>query len=94
MKLGRATLRMDVPQAADAPARRTVRLTYQFNAGSADEPTWRDLVSADTAVEMSRAAPAGVTVKQDTGRMAFSGFPRKRMRNIETVHMELAPTTP
>jgi hypothetical protein len=30
-------------------------------------------------------------VRQDRGRMEFSGLTRKRMKNVETFHIELQP---
>lgn len=86
---GRASLRMDVPVSAQTPAARRLRVAYQFNAGTADEPAWKDAVAAETSVELNRTAPAFILVRQDAGRMEYSGFPRRRMRNIETFRLEL-----
>jgi hypothetical protein len=89
VKLGRATLRLEIPQAADAPARHVLRLTYQVNSGSAGDPVWKDVVSADGDVPLSRTTWAGVQIKQGLGRMAYSG--RKGMTDSATFVMELGP---
>jgi hypothetical protein len=91
VKPGRASLRIDVPFAASAPATRTVSVAYQFNAGSAEEPAWKDAVTAEAEMNLQRGAPTFILMRQDPGRMGFSGFPRKRMRNIETFSVVLAP---
>ncbi|HET8646600.1 MAG TPA: hypothetical protein VFO85_13990 [Vicinamibacteria bacterium] len=88
---GRASLRIEVPFPSDAPSTRTLGVAYQFNAGTADEPEWRDVVTAETALELARSAPTFILMRQDPGRMGFSGVFQKRMRNIETFRVELAP---
>jgi hypothetical protein len=90
---GRASLKLDVPHASDRPASRRLRITYQFNGGSADEPEWKDLVSAEAPFDLKRTAPNFVLLRQDPGRMEYSGFPKRRMRNIETFRLELTPGT-
>jgi hypothetical protein len=88
---GRASLKMDVPHPSDRPSSRKLRVTYQFNAGSADEPEWRDLVAAEAPFDLSRTSPNFVLLRQDPGKMEYSGLTRKRMRNIETFRLELTP---
>lgn len=88
---GRASLRIDIPFTSDKPATRKLEIAYQFNAGSADEPEWKDAVTAQTDVELRRGTPVFLLMRQDPGKMGYSGFPRKRMRNIETFHIDLAP---
>src|SRR6185295_6988277 len=85
---GRITLRIDVP-AAGAPGR--LRIAYQVNEGSVTEPVWRDLATGSTDVDLRAEVPTFVKVEQDTGRMEFSGFPRRRMKFVETFHLELGP---
>jgi hypothetical protein len=91
VKPGRASLRIDVPFASGMPATRNVSVAYQFNAGSAEEPAWKDVVTAEAGLELRRGSPTFVLMRQDPGRMGYSGFPRKRMRNIETFSVVLAP---
>lgn len=88
---GRASLRIDVPLASNGPATRSLSVAYQFNAGSAEEPEWRDAVTAESDLELRSGSPTFILMRQDPGRMGYSGFPRKRMRNIETFSVVLAP---
>jgi hypothetical protein len=87
---GRASLRIDVPFPSDAPPARKLRVTYQFNSGTADEPEWKDLVSAETTMTLLRGQPSFVLLRQDPGKMEYSGF-KPRMRKIETFRLDLAP---
>ena len=89
---GRASLRIDVPFPSDAPPARKLRVTYQFNAGTADEPEWKDLVSAETSFTLLRGQPSFVLLRQDPGKMEYSGF-KPRMHHIETFRLDLAPGT-
>jgi len=88
---GRASLRIDVPFPSEAPAARKLRVAYQFNSGTADEPEWKDVVTAETTIALLRGSPTFVLLRQDPGRMQFSGLTRRRMRNIESFRLDLAP---
>lgn len=85
---GRIVLKVEVPVGPPGP--RKLRLAYQMNDGSAAEPQWRDLVEAGTSIELRTEGPTFLQVRQDRGRMEFSGFPRKRMRSLESFHLELS----
>jgi hypothetical protein len=41
--------------------------------------------------DVARGTPTFVLMRQEPGKMQFSGFPRRRMRNIESFRMDLAP---
>jgi hypothetical protein len=86
---GRIALKIDVPL-VEAPARR-LRLAYQASEGPAEEKAWRDLASGSTDIQLRAEAPTFVRVDQDRGRMEFSGFPRKRMKYVETFKLDLTP---
>lgn len=85
---GRIALKIDVP-AREAP--RLLRLAYQGVEGPAEDNAWRDLVAGSVGVEMRAESPTFISVDQDRGRMEFSGFPRRRMKNVETFKIELTP---
>jgi hypothetical protein len=85
---GRIALKIDVP-ASEAPRR--LRIAYQASEGPAEEKAWRDLATGATDVELRATAPTFVRVSQDRGRMEFGGFPRKRMKYVETFKVELSP---
>ena len=84
---GRIVLKIALPPGPPRTSR--LRLAYQINEGSADEPAWRDAASGATEVQLHRDKPLLVDVHQDAGRVEFSGFPRRRMRNVETFQITL-----
>ena len=85
---GRIVLKVEVPPGPGGP--RKVRLAYQVNDGSSTDPVWRDLIEATATTELRTEGPTFFQVRQDRGRMEFSGFPRKRMKNLETFRVELS----
>ena len=88
---GRAALRMAVPFPSDAPVSRKLRVAYQYNAGTRENPEWKDAVSEESPFDMGRGTPNFLLLKQAMGKMQFSGFPRRRMRNVQTFVMDLGP---
>ena len=85
---GRIALKIDVPAREGT---RLLRVAYQSAEGPEDGTGWRDLVEGAIDVELRAEAPTFVRVGQDRGRMEFGGFPRKRMKNVETFKLELEP---
>lgn len=86
---GRVTLRLELPASPDAqpsPARR-LRLAYQINSATPDEPAWRDVAGTALDVSLSAGATTVVEVAQDAGRMEFSGLGRKRMKHVESFQL-------
>jgi hypothetical protein len=83
---GRITLKVDVP--ADRVGERRFRLAYQANDGPAGAPAWRDLVDTLIHVTLKTETPCIVEIKQNQGKMEFSGFGKKKMRNVETFLIE------
>ena len=85
---GRISLKMDVPM-LEAPRR--LRVSYQVAEGPAEEKAWRDVVPGSADVELRADAPTFVRISQDRGRMEFAGFPRRRMKYVETFKVDLTP---
>lgn len=85
---GRIALKIDVA-AREAPRR--LRVAYQAMEGATEEQAWRDLVAGSIGVELKSETPTFVSVAQDRGNMEFSGFSRRRMKNVETFKLELTP---
>jgi hypothetical protein len=85
---GRIALKMDVPPASFP---RRLRLAYQASEGPPEDRVWRDLVTGAIEVELKDEAPTFVRVDQDRGRMEFGGFPRRRMKYVETFKLDLRP---
>ena len=86
VRAGRIVLKLDLPVAR--AGERKVRLAYQANTGTAAEPVWRDLTEGSLTLALSAATASFVQVRQDPGRMEFSGFPRRRMKRVETFRLD------
>lgn len=86
---GRIVLKVDVP--VPPPGARRLRVAYQVNEASATEPAWKDAVTSESSVELSADAPMFMQVRQDRGKMEFAGFPRRKMRLVETFMLTIQP---
>jgi hypothetical protein len=86
---GRIVLKFDV--AEGAADNRRLRVAYQKNEGTAEQPAWRDLTAGEAAVTLKTDVPNFLQVRQDRGQMEFSGFLKKRMKNVESFKLEIAP---
>jgi hypothetical protein len=87
---GRIVLRLDLKTAGAGPRR--VRVAYQVDAGSAEQPAWKDLVSTAADVPLVAGQLALLELHQERGKMEFAGFPRRRMKNVETFELSLSTT--
>ena len=86
---GRITLKIDLP--AERAGEHALRLAYQVNEGGAEAPGWHDVAETSVHVQLKPDAPNILEIHQDRGRMEFSGFGRKRMKNVETFRIEARP---
>jgi hypothetical protein len=86
VRAGRVVLKLDLPVAR--AGERKVRIAYQANTGTAAEPVWRDLTEGSLTLALTAATASFVQVRQDPGRMDFSGFPRRRMKRVETFRLD------
>ena len=81
---GRVVLKIGL---APESARHKLRLAYQVNEADREHPAWRDRAQATADVELHPDTPTIVQVRQDRGRMEFSG---RRMKNVETFRIDLS----
>ena len=88
---GRIVLKVDIP--VPPPGPRRLRVAYQANGGTATEPSWKDLATAESSVELVKDSPTFLQVKQDRGKMEFAGFPKRKMRLVDTFRLALQPDT-
>lgn len=86
VRAGRVVLKLDLP--IERAGQRKIRIAYQGNTGTTAQPVWRDLTEGSLTLALSAAAPSFVQVRQDPGRMEFSGFPRKRTKRVETFRLD------
>lgn len=86
VRAGRIVLKLDLP--LPRAGQRKVRVAYQANTGTAAEPVWRDLTEGSLTLALRAATASFVQLRQDPGRMEFSGFPRRRMKRVETFRLD------
>jgi len=86
VRAGRIVLKLDLP--VSLAGKRKVRLAYQANTAGAAAPIWRDLAEGALTLDLSTATASFVQLRQDPGRMEFSGFPRRRMKRVETFRLD------
>jgi hypothetical protein len=89
---GRVVLKIDLP--VELGGRHRLRVAYQVNDKTAEEPAWRDVAATTTEVELADGAPAFLQVRQDAGRMTFSGFTRHSMKNVESFKLDARVEAP
>jgi len=85
---GRIVLKIDVPDSMAGA--RQLRLAYQMNVGSATSPSWKDVTVATAPCNLHADTPTFLQVKQDPGRMEFSGMLRRRMKLVDTFRLDVA----
>ena len=86
VRAGRIVLKLDLP--LSRAGQRKVRVAYQANTGPAAAPVWRDLTEGSLTLALRAGTASFVQVRQDPGRMDFSGFPRRRMKRVETFRLD------
>ena len=83
---GRAVLKIGL---APQTRRRKLRLAYQINDGDTAHPAWHDQADGAVDVDLRPDAPTIVQVRQNRGKMEFSGLLRRKMKHVETFRIDL-----
>lgn len=86
---GRIVLPVALP--ADWTGRHRVGVAYQIAEDTTDAQTWRDVAWTVGSLELLPDRVAILTLEQDRGSMEYSGFPRRRMKNVETFRLGFRP---
>jgi hypothetical protein len=87
--VGSGEIKVALSLPPDLDGARRLGIAYQVNDGTAEEPQWRDVVSAESTVTLTPGRAAEVALVQGRGTMEFS---RRRMRNVETFTASLDDT--
>jgi hypothetical protein len=83
---GRIVLRVDMP--AERAGAHALRLAYQVAEPGEAGPSFRDAAATSLEVELKLGSPNFVQVRQDRGRMQFSGLLRKSMKHVDSFRLE------
>jgi hypothetical protein len=79
--VSREEIRLSLLLPADLAGPRGLAVAYQLNDGTAEQPQWRDVVSAEHQVTLAPGRPTELRLTQDRGTMEYS---RKKMQHVET----------
>lgn len=77
----REEIRLGMTLPPDLAGERRLGIAYQVNDGTAEEPQWRDVVSAERSLTLAAGQATAVRLAQSRGTMEYS---RRKMRNVET----------
>lgn len=86
---GRAVLKIDLPSQMNR--RHRLRLAYQINDGSEEEPAWRDCAETALEIALREDAPNFVHISQNRGEMEFSGLLKRKMKRVESFRIQARP---
>jgi hypothetical protein len=91
--VSREEIRLGLTLPPDLAGSRRLGVAYQVNDGTAEQPQWRDVVSADQPVTLVPGREVEVRLTQNRGTMEYS---RKKMLRVETFTAEIeeAPASP
>ncbi len=85
----REEIRLGLTLPPDLAGARRLGIAYQVNDGSAEEPQWRDVVSAEQNLSLAPGRAAEVRIAQSRGTMEFA---KKKMQHVETFTASLDDT--
>ena len=89
--VSREEIRLALVLPADLAGARHLSIAYQVNDATAEQPQWRDVVSAERTITLAAGRTAGVRLRQDRGTMEYS---KKKMQRVETFTAELEELPP
>lgn len=89
IEAGRILVKLALP--GEWEGERALRVAYQLNQGTRDDPDFRDLARGTAYVTLSRGGPLRVRQDQSSGRMEYSGLFKKKMKNTDSFRIELEP---
>jgi len=84
---GRIVLHVELPTTWAGSHR--LGVAYQSSGTSGETKAWRDLAWTVGHAELTPETATVVTLSQDGGTMEYSGFTKKKMKNVETFRLEL-----
>jgi hypothetical protein len=86
-------VRLMVGLPVELAGRRRLDVAYQINDGTAEQPSFRDVVFTHADVVLHADREVRVTLAQDRGRMEVAGLFRKRLKHVDTFALDLRPET-
>ena len=88
---GDVRLRVDLPPESSRD-RQLIRMIYEVNEGERAYPRWTDVVSRSFSVEVEPGRETAVILEQDASALEYTGFFKKRMKNLELFQLSVLGT--
>ena len=88
---GDVHLRIDLPPESST-GRQLIRMLYEVNEGDRSFPSWANVVSRSFSVEVEPGKETAVILEQDASAVEYTGFFKKRMKNLELFQLTVIGT--
>lgn len=88
---GVVRLKVSLPPEASTGTQ-VIRMLYQVNEGDRGAPRWVDVVSRSFSMEVAPGKEAFAVLEQNADALEYSGFFKKRMKNLDLFQMDVRKT--
>jgi len=88
---GAVVLRVTLPPTASSGVQ-SIRMLYEVNEGDKSLPRWLDAVARAFSIEVAPGKEAVAVLEQNADALEYTGFFKKKMKNVELFQMSLLST--
>jgi hypothetical protein len=88
---GAVVLRLGLPPGASSGVQ-SVRMLYEVNEGDRSSPRWVDAVARVLSIAVEPGKEAVAVLEQNADALEYTGFFKKKMKNVELFQMTLLST--
>ncbi len=88
---GAVVLRVTLPPTASS-GMQSIRMLYDVNEGDKSLPRWLDAVARAFSIEVAPGREAVAVLEQNADALEYTGFFKKKMKNVELFQMSLLST--
>jgi hypothetical protein len=88
---GKVVVRLVLPPTTSREVQ-SIRMLYEVNEGTGKTPNWTAAVERSFSIEVSPGRVAHAVLEQKADALEFSGFFKKKMKNVEKFEMSLIST--
>ena len=88
---GAVVLRVTLPPTASSGVQ-SIRMLYEVNEGDKSLPRWLDAVARAFSIEVAPGKEAVAVLEQNAAALEYTGFFKKKMKNVELFQMSLLST--
>lgn len=88
---GAVVLRLMLPPSTSSGPR-SVRMSYEVNEGTKESPRWLEAVARSFSLQVEPGKEAVALLEQNADALEYTGFFKKKMKNVELFKMSLVST--